>query len=251
MKLKLLQLNIEKGRFLENIVDFVKKNNIDILCFQEVTNGSVSYEGVNCFNKLKNSLNYKGVLTECWNLSGEKGSFSGNAVFFKKDLNLIKEKTVWLKPYKEIKNLNTRAVEESPRCATALKFRLDSEVFYIINTHLAWGETPEDKPYKLEQAHILYEFVKKLKSPFILCRDFNVPPSSQIIKWFDQTARNLIVENGVANTLNEKVHKAKNLFPKGLAVDYIFIKSPLKTLSFCKVDKTLSDHYGLLIQFEV
>lgn len=253
MRIKLLDLNICWGGLLiNNIIDYANKNNFDILTFQEVTGGILNKNNSDSFNFIKEKLGYEGVLNICEKAKEDKSSYFGNAIFYKKEVVAEDTKTIWLKKYEEFENYWKRRIEDDPRSALSIKFKNVKSDFYIITAHLAWGPTPYDKDYKLKQAKKLYEYLKKLGSPFILTGDFNLTSDSQVVKWMESLGRNLIVENNITNTLNGKIHKYKNLFPPGLAVDYIFVSKGIKVNNFYIEDKVdLSDHLALILDFEV
>lgn len=252
MFIKLLQLNIYKGKFLDQVIDFVKKNNIDILNFQEVTSGNLSFDNINCFNAIKTRLEVQGNIVVCCRQTGQTDAYLGNATFYKKNFRVLKKEIIWLKNYQEIADFKTRRIQDDPRSALSLLFGKEDKTIQIINTHLAWGPDPKDRKYKLNQAEKLYKYVQGLSIPFILTGDFNVTPDSKIVSWFNTLGRNLTVENQITNTLNPHTHKARELFPQGWAVDYIFIHKSIKVKSFRIVDEIdLSDHFGLLVEFEI
>ncbi len=272
MTLKLLQLNIFQGKFFENIIDFVRKNDIDILHFQEVTSGRMSkggaynypksiseresnpnnqFLGLNCFEEIKNQLSLNGEYLITSSYINDPISTIGNATFFKKTIQLINKDVIFMKEFFEIPQDFTD-IPQLSRGALILTFEFESKKFTTINTHLTWGPNSEDEPYKIEQAKKLYEQIKQIQEPFILTGDFNVTPATKTASMFNDMAKNLTTENKVINTLNEKIHPAKRLFPPGLAVDYIFTSDQINVKSFRRVDETeLSDHYGLFLEFDV
>lgn len=273
MQLKLLQLNIFRGKFIRTIVDFVKKEEFDVLNFQEVTGYKLSRGeahkhsktaiacanrinrkayGIDCFEKLKSSLDYRGEKVVNFRLKKDSKSYSAIATFYKNDLRLLKKEHVRMKPFVEYENVGSVDPAKEPRSALALTFESQGKKFVIINAHLAWGPDSKDKPYKLRQAKVLFEYVKNLNHPFVLSGDFNLDSTSQVVSWFSSIARNITSENGVPNTLNPRVHAVKELFPGGIAVDYIFVSKGIKVKSFRLVWQIdLSDHYGLVGEFEI
>lgn len=252
MVIKFFQLNILKGKFLDRIIDFVKDNDFDILHFQEVTGSNITYGNEDCFEKIKKALDYGGEIALTMNLTGDKKSYFANATFFKKNFSVQKKEIIWLKKYKEIVDYNSRRVQDDPRCALVLEFKIKNRPVKFINTHLAWGPTPADKKFKLIQGKRLACYVNSLNQPFVLSGDFNVVPSSKIVSWLSKRALNLTVKNKIDNTLNLRVHSIKNIIPSGLAVDYIFMEKSLKVNRFRLVDKPdLSDHFGLAAEFAV
>ena len=271
MSIKLLQLNMFQGKLIKNVVEYVKENDIDILCLEEVTGGKLSRGGLNtypkvgtvgevldqsvvgidCFSYLKSELNYEGKLSVNFRLKSDPESYFGNAIFYKK-FNLLEKKEIWMKDYEEYDDIEKINPADIPRSGLLLNLERDGKSLGVVTTHLVWGPTPLDEPYKLEQNEKLFEFVKTFKTPFVIAGDFNLTPDSQVIGWFSGIARNLISETKVRNTLNPNIHSIKKLFPEGHAVDYIFVSKDITVNKFRVIDEIdLSDHYGLLLEFEV
>ncbi|MBI4080831.1 MAG: endonuclease/exonuclease/phosphatase family protein [Candidatus Levybacteria bacterium] len=256
MSVKLLHLNIWYGKYLDNIISFVLEHDFDILNFQEVSGGKVSFNNANDFERLKETLHFEGVMSVTWRYATNLSCFTGNATFFKKDFLLLDKTEIWLKPYTEFeKELadHERDWREDPHSGLSLLLSHEGKQFRVINTHMAWGPEPNDEPYKLEQAKNLYEYMQKVRDPYILTGDFNLKSDSQVITWFDSLGRNLIKENSITNTLNPNIHKAaEKLFPPGLGVDYAYVSKDIKVKK-CKVidDVILSDHLALSVEFEI
>jgi endonuclease/exonuclease/phosphatase family metal-dependent hydrolase len=159
----------------------------------------------------------------------------------------------FLKPYAEYETEEEmRDYPAHPTNALDVVFEVSGQRIHCINTHLVWGPNPKDEPYKLEQGKVLYEYVKNLTEPFVLSGDFNVTPDSQIVRWIDELGVNHAVKHGITNTLNGNLHRAKVLFPKGLAVDFLYTSPSLQVTDFTLIDTPdLSDHYGLAITIEM
>jgi endonuclease/exonuclease/phosphatase family metal-dependent hydrolase len=272
MRVKVLHLNIWNGTFLPTLIDFIKQNDFDIVHLQEVSGGSFSrggvYDpqgqestspinhtviGVDCFEMLQDAL--PGLIGEqavAMRLSTDKYSYEGNATFVRKGFPILHKEIIWLKKYVEYQDMEIRRPELLPRNALALKIAIQGKEFAIINAHLAWGPTPTDEDYKLEQAKTLYNYIKNLAIPFILTGDFNVTADTEIVSMFSTLGRNVTREKGVTNTLNPRVHKAAQLFPPGLAVDYIITHPSIQVIEFKVVeDIDLSDHLALTATVEL
>lgn len=252
MKLKLLQLNIEEGKRYEEIVTYVLQQDFDILHFQEVTSGEQNLRGMEIFKVLKKHLEYEGIQAVYWRLRSDPNTYMSNATLFKPSFTPVSSHIEFLKPYEEVARERMDDYASLPTCALDVAFNLNGKKIHFINAHLVWGPTPEDKPYKLEQGKKLYDYVKSLQEQFVLSGDFNVSPDSQIVSWINELGRNHVVEKKITNTLNPNLHRAQQLFPKGLAVDFLFTEKSLKVKDFQLVDSPdLSDHYGLTIEIEV
>ncbi|HUD44717.1 MAG TPA: endonuclease/exonuclease/phosphatase family protein [Patescibacteria group bacterium] len=253
MTLKFLQLNIESGRFLDEVIAFIQKHDFDIINLQEVSGGKFNkYNQFDIFQTLKEKLGYKGELTKTMIGKSDPQSYFGNATFFKPSFSLLnKKEIIWLKPFVELSELPKNNFQTLPRNALHLTLTKDNLTLNVINAHLAWGPTPLDEPYKINQANILIDYMKNVSQPFVLSGDFNVTPDSQIVKNFNQLARNLTVENHLTNTLNAKTHRVLSLFPPGLAVDYIYTSQDIKVDKFEAIKETLSDHLGLMTEIVI
>ena len=254
MTLKFFHLNIQGGIRLEDVASYIKQNNFDIIQLQEVASGVLSKTGQDNFSYLQQSLpEYDSLMSKTMQVGeNDTPSYFGNATFYKKAFTLQEKEIVWLKPYEEYTVSPERDVESiknQPRNAVALKLAIKDTSLWTVNTHMAWGPTPLDEPYKIAQGAILESFLKNLTDPFILSGDFNVTPDSQIVKAIDNLAINHTKQAGLTNTLNPVIHRVKKLFPVGLAVDYIYTSKELRTQNFRLVVKPdLSDHLGLSIE---
>ena len=254
MTISLLQLNIESARFVDEIVSYIKQYDFDILHLQEVSAHVFNkYHNIDCFQELKNRLGYEGVLTKTTTRLNDPSSYFGKAILFKPAFTLRSQQEIWMKPTKQLVQLPKTAEEIRQLSHNALHVQLekDGKTINCINTHLAWGPTPEDEQYKLDEAKILVDYMKNVSKPFVLSGDFNVTPDSQIVEWFDAMATYLITEYRITNTLNPNVHRAKILFPQGLAVDYIYISKDIKVDNFEVITEDLSDHFGLKTKIEI
>jgi endonuclease/exonuclease/phosphatase family metal-dependent hydrolase len=252
VRITLLHLNIEEGKRQDTIIEYVKQHNFDVLMFQEVTAGEANYRGTENFPSLKAALGYDGIQSVYWRLKDDPGSYMSNATFFKPLLPPVTSKTIFLKPYRALTREEMSDYSIYSMSALDTVFTINDKNIHFINTHLVWGPTPEDKPYKLEQGKRLYEYVKSLTEPFVLSGDFNVTADSQIVKWMDELGVNHSVEHGLTNTLNPNTHRVKHLFPKGLAVDFLYTEKSIEVTDFKLVDAPdLSDHYGLQVTLDV
>lgn len=251
MQISFFSLNIEEGKRIQDIIKFVKKNDFDIVSFQEVTGGRLSETGVNCFEQLKEELSHDGEIAVTLRAKEDNNSYVGNATFFKDSFFLIQKEIIRLKPYTLIDATRERNFEEEAKCALSLVFDVHGLKFRVINVHLAWGPDPGDTEEKIRQGKILVEYMKKIKEPFILSGDFNVDNNSQIVQFFDKLAHNITVSNNIVNTLNPNLHRAQHLFPPGLAVDFLYVSKSIKVLNFEVVKDNLSDHLGLATTIEL
>lgn len=251
----MFQLNTFKGKLLDEIIEYVRVEDFDILNFQEVAGGKFSLSGQDNIEDIKKALGYQAEKNLSINPTSDPETYFGLATFFK-NVKFLGSEVIWLKPFEkdsmpEIHQLS-EVVFNLPRASLSSLFEYEGKKFYCINAHLNRGETSEDTDYKLMQAQILINYIKELQHPFVLTGDFNVDQTTKVIKNFGQLGKNLTVEKGIPYTLNPNLHAIKD-DPKiyRLAVDYIFVSEGIKVKNFDLVTKDLSDHYGLKLEFEV
>lgn len=249
MQFKLLNLNIYGGKYYDNIVSFVRTSDFDILCFQELKAGTLGFTRTNILEQLKKDLKMEAEFAFTTNLVGDKSSYDGNAIFYKNGLKTRNRQIVQLYPFLEVLP-NQTIFNSYPRNALSLDFLIDNTTFSVINTQLAWNIKPEETRAQLAVGQKLFEFVKNFKNDYVLAGDFNLESDSHTVSQFGKVGRNLTQENGLTNTLNPRTHRAKEIFPKGLAVDFIFTTSNIRVEEFKLVDTPdLSDHFGLSLIF--
>ena len=103
MRIKFIQVNIYKGRFLDNLLDFLKSEKPDIVSSQEVTAGEVNLcqdKSANLFETIKNELGFDGVYHADLNFSDMPAARFGNAVFSR--FPILDKKVVVLKDFRPI-----------------------------------------------------------------------------------------------------------------------------------------------------
>jgi len=252
MKIRILQLNGWQGHFLSAIAKHIKTKKYDIVHLQEVAGGPMIGNIQDNYIFLKKRLKqYHSSIAYRFRGNKKDQSYMANATFYRRKFFLTEEKVVWLKKspkfdYREQKWRNT------PLNVLSLLLRLGTKKFYSVNTHLIWGSTPKEWPYKRTQNKKFVKYIKTLKHPTLLTGDFNITADSATIKDLNKLASNLTLRNKISNTLNPRTHKAKHLFPKGWAVDYIFSSRHFKVEKFRVIKSpNLSDHYGLEATLEL
>ena len=257
MQLKLLQLNINALNHLSQLQNFLQQHTFDILQFQEVvgkgtTMGNI-YSSPDSMEILEKILgpSYQSFLAKNDTITSSPTAYFGSATFIHLRHPVVHHEIIWLH------KRNTPFPQEShqyghmTRSVLAVKIATDTTPLWLLNTHLTWGPTQEDTPEKMQQSKKLLEFVASLKEPFLLSGDFNVDNNSQIIRTLEKYGRNLPKEYQVTNTLNPRTHRARHLFPKGLAVDFIFTSPTLLVKDFQMLHDDISDHLGLAVTIEI
>ncbi|MEK7571201.1 MAG: endonuclease/exonuclease/phosphatase family protein [Patescibacteria group bacterium] len=258
MQLSILQLNINADNFWDRLTAFLKTQNFDILQLQEVTGkdliGGNMNTKIDCYQELQALLSsrYESAMaiTE-WFSSSPQTAYFGNATFYKKDFTLVEKTIVPLHKRQAPFPSDAKTFEDVSKSILHVTLTINGKNISFLNTHLAWGPTPEEHPHQTEQGEKLIEYLKAVPSPFIFTGDFNLDPNQPTIHRIETIARNLTRENNITNTLNPRLHKVKHLFPPGVAVDYIFVSPDIEVKDFTVLEEDLSDHLGLTATIEV
>lgn len=255
MLCKLLQLNIEKGKLIDDIITFINNSDYDFLTLQEVAGGGFTHDDFSCFDLiLKRCQNYDGRLVKTNILTSGEESYFGNAIFFNKDIKFLKEEDIWMNNRQiiTVDDLDTRDGRiHAGYCCKVMHFDINGERLSVLSGHFTWGPRPYDTELTISRANIVKDFIAKLQNPFILAGDFNVEINTQTEMQFEEHGVNLTRKHNITNTLNPHIHVAKHLFPKGISCDFVFIPKSIKEIDFFRVDDNLSDHYGLHLDFYV
>jgi endonuclease/exonuclease/phosphatase family metal-dependent hydrolase len=264
--MKLLQLNIEGGKKLEKIANYVKSNSYDLFCIQELTGGDrfqvknfykktydlEQYPSEDCFIEFeKRFSDLKGELVKSF-ATDHGDSYLGNGIFYNPDrFKLLGKDEIRMGKYKQL-SPDDHDFEKYVYSALALHLKSKSGMeFSVITGHFQWSPRPYDTDKTIARARVVYEYLKKINKPFILTGDFNVNPHSITCAQFEDISKNLVKALGIKNTLNPNLHRVPDLFPGGIAADQVFISPRILPVGFKVVREDLSDHYGLELEFEL
>jgi endonuclease/exonuclease/phosphatase family metal-dependent hydrolase len=257
MIIKVLQLNINGDNYWDKLIPFLSSHDFDVMHLQEVT-GKNTHSGTlhsnrDVFLELQKILQekYNAELTISQRYTSSPSSYMGNAIFFKKSFPLINKKELVISKHEGLFPSDSYTYEGLGRAILHLTLEIENKHISFINAHLAWAKTPQEKPHQTEQGEKVLEYLQTVHRPFIFSGDFNLDPMQPTIQKFNKIARNLTQEYHVTNTLNPRTHRAKVLFPKGVAVDYIYASNDLQIKKFAVVQEDISDHLGLTAEIEV
>lgn len=194
---------------------------------------------------------YQGELSIAQRFTSSKNSYMGNGTFYKRSFSLIEKKEIFLSAFHKYFSSEIKSYEEVGRTLFHLTFTIGGKQVSFLNTHFAWGGNHIEKSHQTKQGEILLKYLKKVNPPFVLTGDFNLTSEQPLMKKITFFARSLTEENHLTNTLDPINHHAKHLFPKGLAVDYIFTSRDISVKIFVVIKESLSDHFGLTAELEI
>jgi len=252
--LKFIQVNIYKGRYFQELLEFLEAERPDVISAQEVTTGAVNFyedKDADLFELLKKALQMEGVFHSDVEIKDEPNAAFGNAVFAKRPI--IKSSVVKLKTFRPVTlsefNNNTGNIwARLPRHMLDAVVDLGDFKLHVISVHARRIVPPADDSENLRQARLMAAYVESLgRALFILGGDFNMPPASEVIKTVCGAANNLMESSAIKQTLNPKVHE---LGDNGYLVDYIFTSRYFRLKSLQVPQVMVSDHLPVVVQLE-
>lgn len=251
-KLKFIQININKGKYLDALVDFLKQEDPDIVAMQEVTRGDVSYcsdKTVNIFEYVKTKTGLDGCFGSNQRFADSEKSLFGNAVLSK--LPITGSKVLSLKEFRPVTLFEFEDSSIFPylaRLAIDVIIDVDGRTVHAISWHGTWTAPPADTTETLRQAKIVADYLKSLNNPFILGGDLNNIPESKTVGLINSVANNLMSGSGILQTTHPTIHK---ISPNGFLVDYIFTSTHFRLESLSIPDVLVSDHLPVVAEIEL
>ena len=251
---KFIQVNIYKGKYLENLLDFLKKEDADFISMQEVTTKGFnlySDKEANLFEIIKNELKMNGVFNGDLKLKDDPNSFFGNAIFSK--YKIINSNVVVLKTFRpvtidELDGVSGDIREQIPRHLLDAEVDYDGKVMHILSWHGAWTAPPTDTAQTLRQAKLVADYLASLDEPFILGGDLNNIIGSKTLEFIESIANNLMRNAGIEQTTHPTAHK---IAPRRYLIDYIFSSNQFRVKSIKVGQVLVSDHLPVAAELEI
>ena len=248
-KLKFIQVNIYKGKYLDALVDFLQKEDPDLVAMQEVTTekqNNCEDKSLNLFEFLKEKLGLDGAYDGHLKLAGEPDSTLGNAVLSR--FPILGSKIIALHEFRALTKKEIEHVQSVwrviPRGLLDLVVNVDGKKVHAMSWHGAWTAPPTDTPETMRQAKMAADYLQSINEPFILGADLNNVPTSKTVEIVNKVATNLMLGSNIKQTTHPKVHK---IVPRGFLVDYIFISPRFKLESLSVPDVLVSDHLPVVV----
>jgi len=253
MKIKILTLNIWGGELLGNIIKFIRKENPDIVLFQEVNNGTNDLDSkFRSFDILKKEIGlsycaFEPLFLDVWSTNKIP---QGNAVFSR--FPIENQKAIFFDiPFGEFslkdgKN-DVSKNQFLPMGILKANVNVNGKNIYTYSLHGIWGFDGEDNARRLEMSRIIVDEIKD-KENVILAGDFNLKPHTKTIKNIEKYLDNVFDEE-LISTFNMK-HKKLPGYATA-AVDMILISKHFKVTSHYMPDIDVSDHRPLICEVEI
>lgn len=248
--MKIIQLNVWQGKVGPPIARFLKQEDPDLVCMQEVndikgttcgafsTLGEIKEQAGFAYADMAATYTYKYMNRTC---------VYGNAILSKHPL--IQDRVVFatgtykddfdaVDDYYNVRNLQVCTVN----LPGGKKLRLANHHGY----HL-FDPTGDETSIKAMQR--VADTLAELQNSLIFCGDLNVTPDSKALGPLNSLPlRNLTTEYGVKHTLSPVHYVAAD---ENVACDYIFVSEDVDVRRFAVSEALVSDHKPLIMEFEL
>src|SRR3989344_3014058 len=221
-RIKVIQINIYKGRYLESLADFLIREKPDLVTLQEVSSGKVnlfSDTSINLFEYLKEKIGLFGFFSQDQKLKEDSNSKFGNAIFSRWPIKSTK--VLILKKFRPLTLEEFRDSKYWPHVTRTLVdavISLNSKSVHLMSWHGAWTAPPTETAENTRQAKLVADYLESLNTDnqsFILGGDLNMPPGTKVMETVSKVANNLMQDSPFKYTTHPKIHK---IVPRKLLV---------------------------------
>lgn len=261
--MKLIDLNISiKVDNNDKVIKFLKENESDIITLQEVMRGIAPtvYDRYNNSRIIKEELGQysnsffgpvwvadrhmkNGIVTKDFGGLAEQG----NEIISKYPI-LEANNMFYHKNYAEFIDVTNFRQTDHGRALEQVILQINEKKLQILNVHGIWNIEKKGDARTLAQCAFILEKAMEKELPTIIVGDFNLHPETESINLINQKFTNLIKQYDITSTRPT----VKDGLDVGNSVDdYIFVNSKIKVKEFRVIQTDISDHYPLLLDFEI
>lgn len=243
MKIRILQWNIWFQEKADNIIEFIKDVNPDIVCLQELTIGSDFNDKKDVAKIIAEKLNleYNFALAHSFpeNDAGN-GIFSKYPIVKNSNFHINQSKGSW-------------DYSDEWRCCAISEIELEDHKKIIIGSvHASYNHKFEDTSDKQQEIKRLIDGIKNYDSRFVLTWDLNIVPNSKSIN---------LIENYLNHCWPDYKYPTWTTKPFSYngfeedklqwRVDYAFATRDIRVLNSEVLETNYSDHLPILLEIEV
>jgi len=245
MKIKVLSWNIWKGKYLDNVIRFLKENDADIIGLQEVTEEDTTEGRRNLAKIIAKSLDYNYAYFKAFTTDRHEKVYDyGNAILTKHQIE--NPNYYFLSDLSDYK----KDAETEPRIAGIAEININDKRVKIVNVHLAYSHELRSSKMRIKQIENLTKLINSNKT--ILMGDFNASNFSGEMNMVNEIVKNAD-QNSDKPTWSVFPTNYKGFEVKGLdyRIDHIFVSKDVKVMDFKVEESTASDHLPISATIEI
>lgn len=229
MKLKFLSWNIWIDGYFDQVTDFLKKSEADIIGLQEVLSDDPRRDVISFLHK----LGYEHIFAPIKKTWGDKVWSDGPAVFSK--YKIQSSKTYILS-------------KDDGRAAARADILIGNELLHVFSTHLIHTHQKQSDVQEEQGLNLIKELPDEHA---LVMGDFNAKPDSTVIK----NMENVLINSDSTSQATWSVYTegCKVCMPNKIdtKLDYIFVSKDLKASNFKVEESKASDHLPISVTVEM
>ena len=242
--MKILQLNVWTGRVKGALLDYLKNNDFDVICMQEVVWGDGRDEVLeDFFVSLEQLKEASGLEYESRGENWEIDSFCARKMH--QGIVILSREKIIEEVIPEVYPgaFNAKTADDLINHRyVAQRIKLESGI-NIVNYHGYWQKDPLGNDETTKAMKNVVSLIKEASGPVVMCGDLNILHASPAMRELD-FMRDLTEENKIDNTLSGLKFNGK------VACDHILVSDDVQVSSFEVMEKVVSDHKGLIAEIE-
>lgn len=225
--MKLISLNIENDKHFDRVIPFLKQEDADIICLQEVLSKDISF--------IEQELGLKAHFVP---MIVEYHAFANRYEDTAKGIALLSKH-----PITEFDFFNYYDKAQSdnrPRDFNHVVISALIQNMRICTTHLTWTPDGHADEFQRKDTQKLLEYLNRFDS-LVLCGDLNAPRGREIFSTINERYIDHIPQH-YTNSLDDRYHRQQGL---NLMVDGLFSTKDLEVTKVTLIDN-LSDHMAIV-----
>ena len=248
MKIKIICLNLwEGGKLFDGIIDFLVKEDADVLMLQEVYDGKDSKlsENYRSISVLNDKLGYEfyDFAPAMLEIVPEGKILGGNAVFSKFPLT-THEPIFFDRPFRERTAHNPREFSTTPRNLQHVTVSLPVSELNVYNFQGVWDMDGDNYSKQRERMRdVIIDAIKDVPN-VVLAGDTNAKPTNQAMIDIGQHLKS-VFGSELKTSFNMR-HKDNPGYGTAF-VDMMFVNENIKVLKHDCPDVDISDHLPLVV----
>lgn len=164
------------------------------------------------------------------------------------NLPIIRSRNIfYYKEYSNFEDTTNFREDDHPRAFINSIIKIGDKQLQIINVHGTWNKDKIGNERSLHQTKTILENIRD-DIPCIVVGDFNLLPNTKEIQILSEKLNNLIEKYNIKSTrpsFNDGLDKGD------MVCDYIFVNDKIKVKNFYVLNSNVSDHFPLVLDFDI
>ena len=254
MKFKFITLNVEHGgRLLNEAVEFINKEQPDLLFLQEAQNTDLktAKQHYRTISEIQSSVKFPyHIFSPYVEFEFDNTNvLHGNAIFSR--YQLTGGDIIYFNgQYEKADFAGAKKLHDFTRLPHAMQtasMKLQDKEIFLVNVHGVWGTDGRDSPIRSHMVDLILTQIAG-KDSVIVAGDFNFQNNTQAVKTLENHLLSVFGQR-LTTTLNMK--RKTDLGYASAAVDMVFVSNGISVITADCPKVEISDHLPLVCELEL